>query len=294
MNKRILYIILICILIGIGSISLTVMIFRPSSKLIAISFSNELPNPNYKFYFSDTLNHSYLRKLRQGYGIDTLTSSIDSEIEKIKAILNWSSTQWKHNGNNKPSNPDALTILNEVKDGSQFRCVEYGILASASLNSIGISSRVLGLKTRDVEKVRKGAGHVVTEAFSKQFDKWIFIDPQFNVMPIKNGIPLNAIEFQNAIMNDRENIELMNINGKLSAVNSEHYLKWIGKYLFYFDVLFDQRIGNEPNYEKINGKSKMMLVPIGEKEPIIFQRNGKINYCIYTNSVKDLYRQPKS
>jgi len=267
--------------------------FAPSQKVLDISFSDEAPNPNYTFFYSDTLNHLYLRELRQGYGIDTLISSFESELDKIKAVLKWASSQWEHNGYNSPSNPDALTILKESKNGNQFRCVEYGILASACLNSVGIPARVLGLKTRDVEKVRRGAGHVVAETYSRQFDKWIFIDPQFNVLPMFDGVPLNAIEFQEAIVNNRDKVELVNMSGKVSTVKTESYLNWIGKYLFYFDVLFDQRIGNEPNYKSVNGKTKLMLVPLGEKDPAVFQRSSKINYCFYTHSAQDFYKKPE-
>ncbi|MDD4190907.1 MAG: hypothetical protein PHI28_06235 [Mangrovibacterium sp.] len=45
----------------------------------------------------------------------------------------------------------------------------------------------------------RGAGHVVTEAYSKELDEWIFIDPQFNIIPVLNGCPLNGVEFQNEI-----------------------------------------------------------------------------------------------
>ncbi len=267
--------------------------FAPSQKVLDISFTDETPNSNYTFFYSDTLDHLYLRELRQEYGIDALISSVDSELDKIKVVLNWASSQWEHNGYNSPSNPDALTILKEAKIGNQFRCVEYGILASACLNSVGIPARVLGLKTRDVEKVRRGAGHVVAETYSRQFDKWIFVDPQFNVLPMLDGVPLNGVEFQEALFNNKDQVELVNVNGKVSDNMKETYLNWIGKYLYYFDVLFDQRIGNEPNYESVNGKTKLMLVPLGEKEPTVFQRNNKINYCFYTHSVRDFYRKPK-
>lgn len=266
--------------------------YSPSAKVKKISFSDEAPDPKYTFFYSDTLNNSYLRELRQSYGIDKLAASYATEIDKIKAVLNWSATQWEHNGSNSPSNPDALTILKEARNGRQFRCVEYGILASSCLNSIGITARVLGLKTRDVEKVRIGAGHVVAEAYSQQYSKWIFMDPQMNMMPVLNRIPLNAVEFQKAITENRESIELVNINGNVSHEISESYLNWIGKYLFYFDVLFDQQIKRETDYKSIDGKTKLMLVPLEEEEPTVFQRSSKINYCFYTRSINDFYQKP--
>ena len=84
----------------------------------------------------------------------------------------------------------------------------------------------------------------------------------------------------------------MNLQGEVPVERFDQYVNWVAKYLFYFDALFDQRIGNEPNYEKINGMTKIMLVPIGEKEPKVFQRKYKINYSFYSNSLNDFYRKP--
>jgi hypothetical protein len=222
-----------------------------------------------------------------------MTDSLDNEFDKIKIILDWTHLQWEHNGSNNPSKPDALTILKEAKSGKMFRCVEYGIVASSALNSIGITARVLGIKTRDVERVKIGAGHVASEVYSTSLNKWIFMDPQYNVIPVLNGVPLNAVEFQNAIVNDLGNLMLVNRNGEVTPENFNNYINWITKYLFYFDVLFDQRLGDEPNYKRVNGMTKITLVPIGEKEPKIFQRRYKIDYSFYTNSLNDFYRTPK-
>jgi hypothetical protein len=90
-----------------------------------ISFLDEESGQVYPFYYSDTLGNEYLKELRQNYGLDTLTSNLPNEIEKIKTILHWSSSQWEHNGSNSPSKADALTILKEAEAGNQFRCVEF-------------------------------------------------------------------------------------------------------------------------------------------------------------------------
>jgi hypothetical protein len=265
----------------------------PSSKLKHIEFSTANADPTYQFYFSDTLGNKYLRELRQGYKIDSLTDTSGTEFEKVKIILDWANQQWEHNGSNNPSNPDALTILKEAHDGKKFRCVEYGIVTSSALNSIGMNSRVLGLKTRDVEKVKLGAGHVVSEVYLTNLNKWVFIDPQFNVIPTMDGKPLNAVEFQNAIVNNLDNLKLINLHGEISTEISDNYIDWVAKYLFYFDVLFDQRVGKEINYKRINGMTKITLVPIGENEPRVFQRRSKIDFSYYTNSLNDFYRSPK-
>ena len=264
----------------------------PSSKLMDISYSTEAPDSLYQFKYADTLNNPYLKELRTEYNLDQLIAGQTHDLDKIKLILDWTSKQWEHDGSNTPSKQDALTILKEAREGKQFRCVEYGIVATAALNSIGMHARTLGLKTRDVEKVMRGAGHVVSEVYSEELGKWIYIDPQFNILPTLNGTPLNGVEFREAIFNEDPNLKLINNQGEVGEEDSKNYIKWIGKYLFYFDVLFDQQTMDSDEYYRIDGMSKLTLVPVGHKEPRIFQRSSKINYSYYTNSLNDFYRAP--
>jgi len=265
--------------------------YSPSPKVRTIHYAEEATQQDYRFLYSDTMENSYLRKLRQDYGLDTLAANTDDDLEKIIAILHWSSSQWEHNGSNTPSNPDALTILEEARTGQQFRCVEYGILASAGLNAVGIPARPLGLKTRDVARVKSGAGHVVTEAYSSGLGKWIFMDPQLDLIPVLDGIPLDAVEFQRAIASGA-NVELINSEGVLDADFRDSYLRWLGKYLYFLEVPFDSRIGEEAEILKFDGKPKLMLVPLGEDNPEIFQRKYSISYCVYTHSLADFYQVP--
>jgi len=283
-----------CVLLSSCSSFYQFVNLSPSSKLKEISYSKESPNNLYEFYYSDTLGNEYLRELKNKYNIELLVNGEKSDIDKIKSILDWTSKQWEHNGSNNPTKQDALTILKEAQEGKRFRCVEYGIVATAALNSVGIPARTLGLKTRDVEKVMRGAGHVVSEVYSKELDKWIFIDPQFNIIPTLNGYPLNGVEFQKEIFNKNASLKLINKQGELTKEDSEQYIKWVGKYLFYFDVLFDQKTLNSSKLRTINGMTKITLVPVGYKEPRIFQRRYIIDYSYYTNSLNDFYRKPST
>ena len=292
MRKKNILLILSCFLLSSCASFFSDINDSPSNKMKEISFSDEKSNQGYQFYYSDTLGNKYLRELRKNYGLDTLTSNLPNEIEKIKNVLHWSSSQWEHNGSNTPSKSDALTILKEAKAGNQFRCVEYGILAAASLNSIGIPARVLALKTSDVGEVKFGAGHVVTEVYSHEKSKWIFIDPQMDILPTLNGVPLNAVEFQKAIINERQNIELINAKGKVDQNVTEGYINWIGKYLYFFDVAFDQRIDFSVDRKGFEEKNRIVLVPLGVNNPTVFQREYKIDNCIYTNSLINFYINP--
>lgn len=240
------------------------------------------------FIYENDVNNDYLKTLREKYQLDKVIEGCSNDLEKVKKILAWTNKQWKHNGSNEPSKSDALTILEEVKQGKNFRCVEYGIVSAAALNSIGLKARVVGLKTKDVETRASGAGHVVAEVYLNDYDKWVFIDGQWNVLPVVEDVPLNAVEFQDAIVNNFEELDLTNIPKEFI----KNYTDWIFPYLYYIDVDFDNLNRLDKKAVMVDGKRKLMLVPKGAKNPEIMQRKFKIDYCHYTNSTADIYAKP--
>ncbi|RLD73519.1 MAG: hypothetical protein DRJ07_20720 [Bacteroidetes bacterium] len=273
--------------------SCSILNITPSKKIHKISFENIDNKEDCDFIFSDTTNNEYLKKFRNEYKINELTREVKTDLEKIFIVLNWTNSRWEHSGSNTPKKSDAFTILEEAKQGNSFRCVEYGIVAATALNSIGISARTLGLKTKDVEKTRHGAGHVVTEAYLNNLEKWIFIDGQMNLIPFLDDKPLNAVEFQKAIFNNKEKIQLRSINKIADKNDSESYIKWVGRYLYFFSARFDNRENYETNKIKCKDKSSLMLVPIGAKNPQVFQKKHAMDYLIYTNSYTYFYKEPK-
>ncbi|MGZ2370433.1 transglutaminase-like domain-containing protein [Ancylomarina sp. YFZ004] len=258
-----------------------------SPNFATLQFDSKLKSNNLKFWYEKN-NNDYLNLLRSKYPIDSLVKDTKSDTEKAQNIMNWVHNQWQHNGNNQPKKSDAISILEEVKQGKNFRCVEYGIVTTACLNAIGLKARTLSLRTKDVETRKYGAGHVLLEVYLNDLKKWVLLDPQWNIIPVLNGIPLNAVEFQKAISENYKELEI--ISGL--ALSKRYYVDWIFPYLYYFNTSFDNREGIELT-NNINGKKKLMLVPLGAKNPTIFQIIYPINNCIYTNSVKDFYEQPK-
>ena len=251
-----------------------------------LSFNTENKNDDYKFLYEENPDtNNYLKTLRTTYNLDNLIDKSKSDAENVLKVLNWVHNQWKHDGMNEPSKNDALTILKEATEGKSFRCVEYGIVTAACLNALGFKSRTLGLQTKDVETTESGAGHVALEVWLNDLQKWVMLDGQWNVMPVLNNIPLNVVELQKAIVTNYDSIEIKS----LSASDRVNYIEWISPYLYYFVVPFDNReILNSKPFE-IDGKSHLMLVPLGAKEPKKFQKKWDIDYCIYTNSLLDFY-----
>ncbi|MBM3456505.1 MAG: transglutaminase domain-containing protein [Bacteroidetes bacterium] len=261
---------------------------KPNFKILQFDATSK--NNNLTFWYEPNNNNEYLNLLRSKYPIDSLIKDTKTDTEKTQKILHWVHNQWQHNGNNEPRKSDAISILEEVKEGKNFRCVEYGIVATACLNAVGLKARTLGLKTKDVETRQYGAGHVLVEVFLNDLKKWVLIDGQWDAMPVLNDIPLNAVEFQKAIAENFNELEIRTS----SDLSKNQYIDWIYPYLYYFDVSFDNREGINADTKKINRKSRLMLVPVGAINPTIFQITYKIDDCLYTNSLNDFYAPPNN
>lgn len=268
--------------------------FMPSDEIYKTEYDGkDISSNNYEFIFSDYKKNTYLDSLRKEFNIDSLVANANSELQKAFILLKWSHTRWEHNGSNTPEKSDAISILDEAKTGKNFRCTEYSIVLASVLNSVGIPARVVGIKVKDVGSTLAGAGHVVTEAYLSELNKWIFLDGQMNYIPFFNNKPLNAVEYKNAIINNMGHLELRSLNYNFSKEEVKEYADWEGKYLYYLDTQFDNREGKITKRITYDGKTKLMLVPIGADNPTKFQFFQSMDNLDYTHNIEDFYKKPK-
>ena len=236
----------------------------------------------FKYSSSD---EQYLLDLRQNFMPDTLVESAESDLEKASIICNWVHNLWEHNGVTTPIINDPISIITEAQNGGSFRCVEYSIVIQGCLTALSIPSRIVVLMTKDVETIDKWGSHYVVEAYIKEYGKWCMIDGQRNAIPRLAEIPLSAIEFQNALANENPKLNVLN----LSDLSTPPYFRWIKPSLYFFQYYVDNRIDSDQKEE-----NKIMLVPVGAKEPKVFQRNTVIKNVTYSNSLLNIYDPPKN
>lgn len=237
-----------------------------------------------------------LTTLRTKYGLEEVVAGAGDDYEGLRRLVKWAHERWQHNGDNTPSHSDPLTILAEAAEGKQFRCVEYATVTVGCAQALGMPARILSLKRKDVETAKNSAGHVVAEVWLDSRKKWVFVDGQWDAIPEKDGVPLNAVEFQEAFAKDAPGLRIRSS----SKVDAARYLLWIVPYLYYFDFNVDQRLfgrgsdhsSNEQRYQPKSGK--IMLVPKGAKKPTVFQRTAPIRNCTYISSAKAFYPAPVS
>ncbi len=266
------------------------LILREAYAKETIAFGNTV-NSSLQIKYIKDKEVPYLKDLEKKYPIEPVIANKISDIDKILSVLNWTSCRWKHNGNVSPSKSDAITILNEAKEGKEFPCFAYGIVLKSQLENAGFKSRTIYLKAKDVETRKSSPGHVATEVYSEEFNKWIFVDGQFNIMPMLNGVPLNAVEMQDAITNSYNDLMFES----LTEVSKREYAEFVYDYLYHFDISLDQRYleNTALKTHTFAGKSNLMLVPTGSKNPTKIARwNMTLDDYFYTNSLRDFYAKP--
>lgn len=206
--------------------------------------------------------------------------------EVIFRTMEWVSMQWKHDGYNTP--PEGATsyqILQDVRKGARYRCVEYGKVTADILLSFGYISRPLGILSSDVAYGPGGMGHAVTEAWSNELDKWIFLDPQFCISCKYQGEFLNFYEmYQLKVQNKFDEIEFVIPDAYLAA-NGLDKNTYIGEYKDFISGYF----GFEAIFCMVdNRRTSLRMALEGKGQPLTFQGMPTIN-CAYTEHVEDLY-----
>ncbi|CAM4464460.1 hypothetical protein [Vibrio agarivorans] len=179
-----------------------------TTRTTSISSSAECNSDFHKIEVVDTNNYQTVRvNLQQPCAIESdkdLKEYVSelaqfdtaSESSLFISVMNWVAAQWQHDGMNEPdSKLTSLDLLKNVHTkGERYRCVEYGKVMADILAAHGHQSRSVGLQAKDVAYGGFGKGHVVTEVWSNEQNKWLFFDPQFSVYAIRENEILNVFD----------------------------------------------------------------------------------------------------
>ncbi len=234
-----------------------------------------------------------LTALRTQYDLEKVVAGAADDYEQLQRLVKWAHDRWEHTGDNTPSKSDPLTILAEAAQGRRFRCVEYATVVAGCAQALGMPARALALKRADVETAQAGAGHLVAEVWLKSRNKWVFADGQWDAIPEKDGVPLNAVEFQDAFAHNELGLTIRS----MSNTDRDAYLRWVVPYLYYFDFNLNQDLFGTSSSPAEKGRSdsargSIMLVPKGDKNPKVFQRTTPIRNCTYISSPRAFYAAP--
>ena len=211
-----------------------------------------------------------LRALREAYGLGAVVAGAADDLDRVRRMCRWVHARTSHQGWNGELPSDALGLLQIAEKGGQWRCVEYGIVMAECLNAVGIPSRTVGARVRNVETELFGAGHVFAEAWLDDRQRWVFIDAQMDIVGVgSDGTPMNSVELRDSLSQPNPPIA---------------YHPALALCLYYFDS----------NFEAADGKrTSIMLGPIGSMLPTKFQRvHPSPAPDRFTHRVADFYAPP--
>jgi hypothetical protein len=248
------------------------------------SYTDGISGTNYTLIYADTTGNAFLALLRTKYNLTQVVAGATTDLQRVVKLTDWVHGKWQHDGNNSPSSQNADQLLTGASQGTRYSCVGYGITLAGCLNALGLKSRILGLKRKDVETANCCAGHVCMEVYLNDMQKWVLADAQFDVVPTLNNTPLNAYELRNAIAN---NLDALTLYG--ASNNKQSYTSFVAPYLYFFDF----KVNSSDNGNYIPAKS-LILVPNGVTTPTRFQITGYINGLgvLGTNYIGDFYKAP--
>ncbi len=195
-----------------------------SSHLKIIKYDNKNIVTNNMEFDYQSFDETKLKFLREKYGLEDVVKEGESEFQKQLILKNWVRQRWSiGEPNNVSYNFNALDILERAQKGEKFFCSEYATTYVQALAALGMTARYVGLFK----------GHVVVEVWSNEFDKWIVMEPSFNIHYEFSGVPLNALELHNAWVNNNwENIKVIkgDFQSTTEGIIDNHQFKLIDYY----------------------------------------------------------------
>ena len=154
----------------------------------------------------EDLLHPGLKTFRENHKLDRIIKGATSEFEIMMRLLNWayripvSSEEYSWDWNK-------VTIIKKGKDGipelqtdykgrrRDAMCLYSNQALIAALLSMGFQARHINIHSEGV------SGHEVTEVWSNEFNKWIYMDAtrDYYYFDKDTGIPMNLLEIHNLL-----------------------------------------------------------------------------------------------
>ena len=235
---------------------------------------------NSHLHYPGTSNIAELNELKKTYHLDKLIYPEKTDFENIINVQTWIYTRWNHASGHYARKKDARYILKQASKGKRFSCAEYSIVGKACLQALGFTVRKTYLRLEETTRIGKKTGHVLNEVYLKDLKKWFFMDPCYDIIIKKDGIPLNAAELLEAMMYENE-LEVINPSNEITCAE---YLEKIGPFLACFTTSIKQtekRFWNRFS----SSPSKLTLVPLETEIP----KSIKLKDHIITYSKADFY-----
>jgi len=178
--------------------------------------NGKIVEPSYPFSY-ENLNHLELKKYREDHQLDKIVKGADSEFEVMMRLLNWAyrvpltSDAYSWNWNNVTVSPVIAEGTGMPQLNGPFfkgrRMVEMCLYPNQALIGALLS---MGYQARHINIHSEGeSGHEVTEVWSNQLNKWIYMDStrDYYYFNPETGIPFNLLEIHNLLAEKMPRVE---------------------------------------------------------------------------------------
>jgi transglutaminase-like putative cysteine protease len=146
-----------------------------------------------------------LQEFRKQFKLDQVVEGATTEWEKIKRLRAWTAANWDWFLPNSEFEDllswDASKILSGASGPGNLskrggNCLHYAIVFAQACQSFGIPARIVNTN------YAIWGGHELVEVWSRDYEKWIMADPNFDTMfyDKKTGIPLNILELHDLFL----------------------------------------------------------------------------------------------
>lgn len=183
-----------------------------------------------------------------------------TDFDKAVNLLNWISSNTYHYGNydNHVTNKATELFHYALGKGEKYgiNCRSLSLALTECLLAIGIKARtiyIMPFSPYDFDN------HVVCEVWISEMDKWIMLDPTYNLYASFNNMPLNIYELRGLLANQEEVYYNNEANYNGTPINKDELTTYYAKDLFRF-MLSDIQGSNSENIE---GRRLINITPCG-------------------------------
>jgi transglutaminase-like putative cysteine protease len=183
-----------------------------------------------------------------------------TDFNKAINLLDWISSHIYHYGNydNHVINT-AINLFDYAFDKGErygINCRSLSLALTECLLAIGIKARaiyIMPFSPYDFDN------HVVCEAWIGEIEKWVMLDPTYNLYATLNSIPLNILELRGLLANQEEVVYNNEANYNGTPINKDEITTYYAKDLFRFMISDIQ--GSDS--ENIEGRRLIYITPNG-------------------------------
>jgi hypothetical protein len=242
-----------------------------------------------QFHYSGMENEN-LKKLRETYGLETVAGS-GSKTEQIINLMKWVNRLTWHHPNPKLPGPYNALHLIEISQGWKrgINCWMYALILNEVYLSMGFASRLVHLEpASNVDK----ESHFVTSVYSKELERWLYMDPDFGgYFTDEAGNLLGIAEIRQRLIAGQPLLPNRDVKGFTIVLGKGSYAWYLSKNSFRYTC--SQR--SEFDQETIR-KDKLYygLIPDSFEEKLLLepQTTARGNTIIYVNDEELFWQKP--